>query len=85
MCQSENWWSKGLTLYQMKIFLDWSKLKELADNKKSVTGEFKFVLGQVENTGKKKKMLFTSIFSFFHNVFKSFLFQSLNLKVGIVW
>ena len=57
-------------------FLDWSKFKALADDKINGNRNFKFVLGKVENlSGKKEKMLITSIFFFSQNVFKSLLFQ----------
>ena len=65
-----------LTLYQNK-FLDWSKLKELADDKINVTEKLKFVFGRVENMWDKEKMLVTSIFSISYSVFKRLLSQSL--------
>ena len=43
----------------------------------------KFLWGKVENTGRKGKMIVTSIFSFFHNVFKRPPFRV--IKVRIVW
>ena len=56
--------------------LDWSKWKAFADDKLNVTENLKFVLGRVENiAGKGEKMLVTSIFSFFHHVFKRLLIQ----------
>ena len=50
-----------------------TKLKTYADDKIIVTEKLKFVLGKVENIVEKEKMLATSIFSFFHNVFKRIL------------
>ena len=43
-------WHKG-TLPN-NIFLDWTKLKALVDDKINVTEKLKFVLGKVENIGK---------------------------------
>ena len=48
-------------------FLDWTKLKAYADNNINVTEKLKFVLGRVENIGKRRN------FSFSHNVFKRLL------------
>ena len=53
-------------------FLDWSKLKAFADDK--ISAEIFFGMGQ-KHCGKREKMLVTSIFSFFHNVFKRLPFQ----------
>ena len=39
----------SLSHYQTTFFLDWSKFKELADDKINVTEKLKFVLGRVEN------------------------------------
>ena len=50
--------------------LDQSKLKAFADDKLKVIQMAKFVLGKIENTVEKKKMLVTSIFFSSHNVFK---------------
>ena len=51
-------------------FLDWSKLKALADNKINVTEKLKFVLGRVENilgkgenAGYQHLLLFPIMFS----------------------
>ena len=41
------------TLYETKTFLDWSKLKALADDKINVTEKLKFVFGRVENIMRK--------------------------------
>ena len=59
--------AKCLTLYQVTLFLDWSKLQSFADNKVNVTEKLRFVFGQVEKKTlwEKEKML----------VFKSLLFQ----------
>ena len=48
-------------------FLDWSKFKAFADNKKIFNLTIENLLGMVENI--------TSIFSFSYNVFKRLLFQ----------
>ena len=54
-------------------FVDLSKLKAFADKKINVTQKLKISLGRGEKTlWEKEKMLGTSIFSFSHNVFKSF-------------
>ena len=56
--------------------LDWSKFKAFANDKIIKTQKFKFAFEKsTKHCAKKEKMLVTSIFSFFHNVFKSFLFQ----------
>ena len=65
------WW---LTLYQTTIF-DWSKLKEIADDKINVTGNLKFVLGKAENIVGKGENAGYQHFLFSYNVFKRFLFQ----------
>ena len=49
--------------------LDRSKLKPFTDDKINLTEKLKFVLGMVENTWEKEKMLVSSIFYFFDNVF----------------
>ena len=49
--------------------MEWSKLEALADDIINVTQKLKFVSVRVENIV-KEKMLITSIFSFFLNVFK---------------
>ena len=73
---------KMLALCKLKAFksllnkkiLDWSKLKAFAEDNLNVIQILKFALGWVENiAGKKEKMLVTSIFSFFHNVFQRLL------------
>ena len=56
-------------------FLDWSYLKAFADKKVNVIEKLKFVSQRIENMVGKKKMLVTTIFSFFHNVSKSLLCQ----------
>ena len=57
--------------------LDWTKLKAFAEDKLDITKIMNSVCDRVENIeGKKEKMLVTSIFSFFHNVFKRNLPQS---------
>ena len=45
-------------------FLDWSKLKEFADDKLKVTEKLKFVL-----EGHKRRTLLLQYFSFSHNIF----------------
>ena len=58
---------------------DWSKLKAFAEDKINVTEKLKVVLRRVENIVGKGENAVTSIFSFFHNVFKRLL-----LRVGIM-
>ena len=54
--------------------LDWSKLKAFADNKINLNEELKLVLERIESiVGKGENA--RSIFSFFHNVFKTRLIQ----------
>ena len=52
--------------------VEWSKLKPFADNKILNRNSF---WDRKETLWEKEKMLVTSIFSFFQNVFKKFLFQ----------
>ena len=55
--------------------LDWSKLKAFADDKMNLAEKLKLLPGRVENIVGKGENADTSIFSFSHNVFKSFLFR----------
>ena len=78
---------KSLTLNSLPndIFLRWSKLKAFADDTINVTQihVLKFVLGRVENSGKRRKCWLPA-FSLFPAMFsKGFFLRS--LKVGIVW
>ena len=68
-----NWLTLN-SLPNNKIF---ENFKFKADEKIITTNQkLVFELGRVENiVGKKKKKLVSSIFSFSHNVFQSFLFQ----------
>ena len=52
--------------------LDLSKLKGFADDKINVTKKLKFVLGRVENIGKRKKCWFSA---FSGDVFKRLIEQ----------
>ena len=59
-------------------YSDWSKLKELADNKMNLTEELKFLLGRVENiAGKGENAGYSSNFSFFYTIFKRLHYQGL--------
>ena len=51
-----------------------SKLEAFACEKLDVTQNIKFVFHNVENDVEEEEMLFTSIFSSFRNVFKTFFF-----------
>ena len=53
-------------------------------NKINVTKNLKFVLGRVENTVEKEKMLVTSIFFFSHNVFKGFFLRGVKSRDSVV-
>ena len=65
-------------------FLDWSKLKELADDKINVTENFNFVLGTVENiVGKGENAGYQHFLLFLQCFQKAYISGS--LKVGIVW
>ena len=55
--------------------LDLTKLKAFADDKFKVDKTMISLFDRVENTVGKGKMLFTSIFSFSHIVFKTCPFQ----------
>ena len=55
--------------------LDWPKLKAFADENLDVAKVMIYFYVRAENIVKKKIMLFNSIFSFFHNVFKRLLPQ----------
>ena len=57
------------------MILEWSKLKAFADDKINVSEMLKCVSGRVETTQEREKMLVTSIFSFFHDVFISLFLQ----------
>ena len=57
------------------ILLDWSKLKDLADDKRNVTEKLHFVLGRVENIEEKRENGGYQHFSFSHNFFKRLLPQ----------
>ena len=52
--------------------LDQSKLKAFVDDKFKVIQMAKFALDKIENIVGKESFLATSIFFFFHNVFKGF-------------
>ena len=65
-------------------FLDWSKLKELADYKINATEKLKFVLGWVENSVGKGKNAGYQHFLLFPQCFQRASFSRL-LKVKIVW
>ena len=52
-----------------------TKLKAFADDKINMNEKLKLGLGKVEHIVGNWEMLVTSIFPFFHNVFKSPLFQ----------
>ena len=56
-------------------------MKALADDKINATQKLKFVMGGVENIVGKGENAGDQHFSFFHNVFKSFLFTG-SLTVG---
>ena len=55
-------------------FFDWSKLKELADNKIDVTENLKFVFGRAENIVGKRKKCWLPAFSPFPTVFSKGFF-----------
>ena len=80
-------WSLRMTCKPCKVFNKRQnfkpvQLKVVADNKIIVTLRLKFVLGRTENVVGKGEKTGTSLFSFFHSVFKSFLFQRC-LKSGL--
>ena len=63
-------------------FLDWSKLKELADGKINVTKNSKFVLGRVENIVGKGENVGYQHFLLFLDCFQKTSFPR-SFKVGI--
>ena len=65
-------------------FLNWSKLKELPDDKIYMTEKFKFVLGRVENIVGKRENAGYQHFLLFLQCFQKASFPR-SLKVGIVW
>ena len=67
-------WSRFYSLPNDKV-LDWSKFKAFAEDKIIQTKKLKIVFGRVENIVGEGENAGYSIFSFSHNVFKSFLFS----------
>ena len=65
----------SLTCLPDDTFLDWFKLKAIADHKVNVTQKLEFVLGRVYNIVGKGENAGYQNFSFSHNVFKSHLLQ----------
>ena len=65
-------------------FLDWFKLKELADDKMNVTEKLKFVLGRVENIVVKGENAEYQHFLLFLQCFQKASFPG-SLKLDIVW
>ena len=63
--------------------LDWSKLKAFAGDKINILEKWEFVSRRVENIAEQGENAGTSIFSFFHTVFKRLLVPWL-LKLRIV-
>ena len=68
----------------MNKFLDWSKLKELADDKINVTEKLNFVLGRVENIVGKGENAGQQRFLLFLQCFQNPSFPGL-LKVETMW
>ena len=68
----------------MKIFLDQSKFKELADDKINATEKLKFVFGMVENIFGKWRNAGYQHFLLFPKCFQKPPSLAL-LKVGILW
>ena len=65
-------------------FLDWSKLKALADNKIKLAEKLRFVLGRVENIVGKGENAGYQHFLFFPQRFQKASISG-SLKVGTVW
>ena len=65
-------------------FIDWSKLKDLADNKINATEKLKFLLGRVENIVGKGENAGHQHFLLFLQCFQKASLPG-SLKVGIVW
>ena len=65
-------------------FFDWSKLKELADNKINGTEKLKFVLGRAENIVGKGENAGYQHFLLFLQCFQKAFFPG-SLKVMNVW
>ena len=63
---------------------DWSRLKELADDKINVTEKLKLVLGRAENNVGKGENAGYQHFLFFPHCFQKASFPG-SLKVRIVW
>ena len=64
-------------------FLDWSKFKELADNKINVIEKLKFILGMIENIVGKGENAGYQHFLLFQQFFQKASFPG-SLKAGIV-
>ena len=65
-------------------FLDWSKLKALADNKIKLAEKLKFVLGRVENIVGKGENAGYQHFLLFPQCFQKASISG-SLKVGTAW
>ena len=65
-------------------FLDWSKLKTLADYKVNETEKLKLVLGRIESIVGKGEDAGNQNFLLFQQYFQKACFSRL-IKVGIVW
>ena len=67
-------------------YVDLSKWKAFADNSFSVAQMIEFVFDREEILWEKEKMLVTSIFSFFHSIFKTlFPLRPPNLKRSVLF
>ena len=79
-------YSKAFVLNSLPndTFLDWSKFKELVDDKINLIEKLKFVLGRVENIVGKGENAGYQHFLLFLQCFQKTSFPG-SLKVGIVW
>ena len=74
-CKIDERYIKVINTLPNDKILAQSKLRALGDDKVNVNEKLKFVLGRAENILGKGENVFSSIFSYFHNVFKSLLPQ----------
>ena len=75
--------SKQMSHATNNKILDLSKSRAFADKKLDMTQLMEFFFDRVENIVGKDEMLFTSILSFFHHVFKRLLSDCL-VVVGCI-
>ena len=74
-----------LTLYETTLFLDWSKLRAVADDKSNVAENLELVLVKGRKHCGKRRKYWSSAFSPFPTMFSKGFSIGGSLKVGIAW